>query len=203
MIRISILAAIAVLHLATASHAQAPSPVATVHLKIFLALNGDDLGAPKVILFKSRQDGQDYAKKFRDGTISNIAYGVYDLRAYQDGFEVVERREILVYRPEVWVVMGTQIGRIDFEPDRFRLSGTVRPLPSTGQPVWVRLTSIYSNLLMDAKVDKSGVFEMAGLKRDKCVLTVWSGTRILEVRPVDISSDRAVSVILSHVKDER
>lgn len=202
MIRLSILTLVAALHLAVTSLAQAPDPTATVHLKILLPANADDLGVAKVTLFKSESTGQDYAKQFRDNTAPNIPFGIYQLEAYTDGFASAER-EVVVYQSEVWVVMGLKIGGIDYDQRRFKLSGTVRHLPSTVQPVWVRLTGVHSTLVMDAKLDVNGNFVMAGLPEDKCVVIVWSGTRILDTRPLDIPKHQPLVIDLAQGKGQR
>jgi hypothetical protein len=203
MIRISILALVAALSLSLRSQAQAqaPAPTAVVHLKILYPPSGDDLGTAKVTLFKSESDGRDYAKRFRDNTASNIPYGVYHLRAYQDSFWSAER-QVVVYQPDVWVVMGLQIG-MDYELNPFKLSGTIRHLPPAGQPVWVRLTSVYSTFVMDTKVEDSGAFSAARLSGDKYVLIVWSGTKILDVRPVNIPRDEPLVIDLAQPAGSR
>ena len=198
MARTSKLALISTLILAVASQAQAPMARATVHLKILHAGSGEDLGVARISFFKSAT-GQDYAKQFRENLGTNIPYGIYHLGAYQDGFWRAER-QVVVLQPEVWVVMGLHIG-MEHELTPFKLSGSIRHFPPSRNPVWVRLTGVHSTLVMDAKVDERGEFLMTGLLREKCVLTVWSGTKILDVRPVSIPTDAPLIIDLASARD--
>ena len=201
MCRVSMLVFLLVLPLFGSGDAptQEPEPVAKVHLKIVAALNGDDLGTARVTSFKSETDGRDYAKQFRDNIASTIPYGVYRLRLYQDGFYTAEG-QVVVAQPVVWVVMGLHVGSIvsPEPPWPAELSGIIRNIPSGDDPVWVRLAGVHSTVVRDAKVDDSGNFLIAGLRRyDKAVLVVWSGAKILDFRTVTIPTEGPLVIDLA------
>lgn len=179
--------------------AQDPERVAKVYLKIVVAPNGedlDDLEPAKITFFKSKIDGHDYARRFRGNVASDIPYGVYQLRLYQTGFASAER-EVVVKQSEVWVVVGLHPGEISGDPWAYELFGTVRNIPSSDRPVWVRYVGVQSTLVGDAQVDGSGSFVIAGLRRDRGLLIVWSGKQILDVRPVDVPTDEALLIDLT------
>jgi len=178
---------------------QEPERAAKVYLRIVVAPNGDDLDdlePAKITFFKSKIDGHDYAPRFRGSVASDIPYGVYQLRVYQTGFYSAER-EVVVKQPEVWVVVGLHPGEIAGDPWPYRLSGAVRNIPSGEQPVWVRYVGVHSTLVGDAKVDDSGSFQIAGLKRDKGLLIVWSGRQILDTRLVTVPTDESLVISLA------
>jgi len=165
---------------------QGQPPKATVHVRI-VDSSGQDLGEPKVTLFRSESNQEDFASHFRQGSATGLPFGVYKLRAYTQGFWSAER-QVRVFQHDVWVVLSLELGMGKSEGglSTYTLSGSVRNLPPVEQLAWLRLSGVYSTVMIDAKASATGDFSMAGIPQGLYVLIVTQGQKILEVRTVQI-----------------
>ncbi len=164
--------------------AQARAGTATIHLKIVAAEIDLDLGEAWVTRFQSEETGEDYAKQFRNNRASGIPYGTYQIKLHQDGFYSAVRR-IVVYQPEVWVVMGLEVG-MEGGPRVHTIIADIRPLPSATEEVWVRLVGVFTDTIIDSKVRSSGTVLLAHVPVGHHVLIIRVGTRILATKPVTV-----------------
>lgn len=163
---------------------------ATVHVIVVDGF-GRDLGNANVASFKNLDNGRDLANRFKENTAKDVPYSVYRLRvqraAYFPGQITAQ-----VFQPDVWLVVGLRVGEElpEFPAPRLKMSGTIKNLDPTEEPVYLRLAGVYSNFIMDAKarvLDHSCTFELVGVIPDgKYILITIGRTRILDVRQLDV-----------------
>ena len=175
---------------------QTAPPTASVHLKFLFPPRGEDLGAAKVIQFVG-QDGSDLAARFHDNAASAIPYGQYRLRAAVAGFWPDERN-VVVYQPEVWVVVGLQLA-MGWEEGGgpLLLRGRIEHMPPESSDVWVRMTGLYSSFIGDSRVDRLGNFAMSSPRDDRWVLVVREGKNVLYTAVVNVTPDRQLHIDLA------
>lgn len=169
---------------------------ATVHIRLVDAA-GNDIGEAKVEKFQSQTHKRNFATNFHKNSASDIPYGVYQVRAYATGYWTAQR-EVRVFQPVVWVVMQLELGmgRTEGGLPTFELSGRVKRIASKDEPVWLRLTGVYSSVSIDAKAHQLGTFTIAGIPQGLYVLTTLQGKRVLDVRPIQIPVQEPVVVDL-------
>jgi hypothetical protein len=152
-----------------------------------------DLGEAEVESFKSiNSGGQDFSRHFRRNNSTEIPYGVYQVRMHKTGYfsgQVTAQ----VFQPDVWVVVGLRYGEeLPMYPaPRLQLTGTVKNTDPSEQPIYIRLAAVYSNFMMDTRVnvrDQSGTFTLAGVIPDgEYVLMTIGRTRVLDIRQLKVS----------------
>jgi hypothetical protein len=164
---------------------------ATVHIVVVDGF-GDDLGEANVASFKDSDTGQDLAGRFHENTATGIPYNVYQIRVHQVGFFTAEVTA-QVFQPDVWVVIGLRYGEElpVFPAARLQLSGTIKNLDSGEQPVYLKLVGVYSDFIMETRVEAtghSGTFTLAGVIPDgKYILITLGRTKMLDVRQLDVA----------------
>lgn len=170
---------------------------ATVHLRIVDNV-GHDLGEPKVTEFKSKDDAHDFATRFRQGSATQLPFGIYKLRVYTHGFWSSER-EVRVFQPDVWVVVSLELGmgKLEGGLSTYALSGSVRNLPVAKQPAWLRLSGVYSAVVIDARTGEAGRFSMAGIPQGLYVLVTTQNGKVLDARPVRVPLAGALEIELA------
>jgi len=152
---------------------------------------GRYLGEAKVASFKNMDSGQDFSRYFQENTAKNIPYSVYQVRVHKTGYfsgQVTAQ----VFQPEVWVVVGLRYGEElpAYPAPRLRLTGTVKNLDPSDQPVYMRLVGVYSDFMMDTRVnlDQSRAFTFAGVIPDGAYILLTIGrTRVLDVRQLKVA----------------
>lgn len=159
---------------------------AIVHIKI-VDYPGQDLGEPKVEEFRSGRDGKDFADRFRHGSASGIPFTQYHLRVNNVGFYAAER-EVRVFQPEVWVVLGLALGE-EGGPYPYQLAGHIKGQDASKGALWIRLSGVYSEIMMDSKASDAGDFAFSGIIQGHYVLIISQNGSVLNVRPVDIPFD--------------
>lgn len=164
---------------------QNKDPSATVHLKVVDRL-GEDIDAAEVTLFQSEFGGGDFANRFRRGSAHHIPFGHYYLRVHAVGFES-GYRDVAVLESNVWVLMGLGAGNIGDPGAPKVVSGSIRRLPHADSDVWVRLAGVAPSVLMDAKADKSGGFELTGVPDGQYVLMVSQANKVLDIRRLAVA----------------
>jgi len=178
------------------SSVQGQPQKATVHIRI-VDSSGQDLGEPQVELFRSEKDGKDFASHFRQGS-ATVPFGIYRLRVFTKGFWSAER-EVRVFQSDTWVVLSLELGMGELEGGLLKtsLSGSIRNLPSVEEPVWLRLSGVYSAVVMDARADDAGHFSMAGIPQGVYVLIVIQDRKVLDVRTVRVPTAGPVDIKLA------
>lgn len=176
------------------SSGQGQPQKATVHIRI-VDSSGQDLGEPKLTLFRSKSDRQDFASRFRQGSATGLPFGIYKVRVHTQGFWSTER-EVRVFQPDVWAVLSLDLG-IEGGPLKYNLSGSIRNLPSVEEPAWLRLSGVYSAVVIDGKASATGDFSMAGTPQGLYVLIVTQDRKVLDVRIVQVPAAGPVDIKLA------
>ena len=171
---------------------------ATVHLVVVDGF-GRDLGEAKVSSFTD-DTGKNLAVRFHDNTAKDVPYGVYQVRAYEVGY-FTGQVTAQVFQPDVWVVMGLQVGEEGpiFPAPRLAITGTIKNIDPAEQPVYIRLAAVYSDFIMDTRValDHSGAFTLAGvIPNGKYVLITIGRTKILDTRLIDVEFPMKVPITI-------
>lgn len=127
---------------------------------------GHDLGGGIVVSFKSRGNGKDFAKNFHVNDASEIPFGSYDLEVYKTGW-FTTWRTVDVYAPEVWVLVGLEVGTElpEFPAPNRNIIGRIQHVDPSEEPIYIRMVGLYSSYLADAKLNSSGnsgTFQIAG-----------------------------------------
>lgn len=164
---------------------------ATVHIVVVNGF-GLHLGEAEVESFKSMDGGQDFSRHFLGGTAKDIPYGDYQVRVHKTGF-YRGQMTAQVFQPDVWVVVGLMAGgeRGEYQGPTVQMTGTVKNIDPSEQPVYIRLAAVYSNFMMDTRVnlDQSGTFTLAGvIPNGEYVLLTIGRTRILDMRQLKVAS---------------
>jgi hypothetical protein len=164
---------------------------ATVHIVVVDGF-GRDLGEAKVDSFKNMDSGQDFSRHFRGNVSKDIPYSVYQVRVHVPGF-FSSQVTAQVFQPDVWVVVGLRLGEElpIFPAPRLQLRGTVKSIDPGEEPVNIRLMAVYSNFMMDTRVNvlgQSGTFTLAGVIPDgEYILLTIGRTRVLDVRQLKVA----------------
>lgn len=167
--------------------AQATQDVAIVHLQIVDTFSGSDLGTATVESFTPGSDSRsgNLANKFVQNRASDIPFGVYRLRARATGFWSAEK-DVYVFQPDTWVVLGLSFGTIDTQPPQFNVAGKVRNAHSFTSEIHLRLIGVYSELSLDTKPDGSGKFRFAGVPQATYILVTIRANQVLDARRVQV-----------------
>ncbi len=151
---------------------------------------GRDIGEIEVDSFKYEED---FSKHFQRNTAKEIPYGEYKVRVHKTGYHSGEITA-QVFQPVVWVVVGLIPGgtlRGEYTGARLQMTGTVRNIDPSEQPAYIRLAAVYSNFMMDSRVnvrDKSGTFTLAGVIPDgEYILLTIGRTRVLDMRQLKVA----------------
>jgi hypothetical protein len=161
---------------------------ATVHIVVVDGF-GRNLGVAEVDSFKYTED---FSKRFQRNTAKDIPYGDYKVRVHITGFESGEVTA-QVFQPEVWVVVGLMAGgqRGEYPGPTLQMTGTVKNIDPSEQPVYIRLSAVYSNFMMDTRVNvrgQSGTFTLAGvIPNGEYILLTIGRTRVLDVRQLKVA----------------
>lgn len=193
--------ALAISLLQVSAVAQQQSRKATVHIVIVDGF-GRDLGeAKKIDLFKDTDSGKNLADRFHGNIAKDVPYGVYSVSAYTVGF-FSGQATAQVFKPDVWVVIGLAPGEEGpmYPAARLQISGTIKNLDLTEEPVYVRLVAVYSDFAMDTRAEASGHsanFTLAGvIYNGKYILVTIGKTKVLDVRQVDVTFPRPAPITI-------
>jgi hypothetical protein len=176
--------------LTTLSAGQWRQDKAIVHIVLVDGF-GRYLGEAKVDSFKNMDSGQDFSRHFQENTAKDIPYSVYEVHVHKTGYfsgQVTAQ----VFQPDVWVVVGLRYGEElpAYPAPRLQLTGKVKNLDPSEQPVYMRLVAVYSNFMMDTRVnlDQSCAFTFAGVIPDgEYILLTIGRTRVLNVRQLKVA----------------
>jgi hypothetical protein len=177
---------------------QKTSEVAVVHVRI-VDHAGHDLGEATIKEFKSNSDDTNFANRFQHTEASGIPFGVYHLRAYATGFYTGER-DVRVFQPDVWVTLGLDLGSVGGGPLLYKLTGTVRGHGSGKGPFWIRLSGVYSGVILDSVTDSNGNFAISGIPVGIYVLITSQTGHVLDLRPINVPA--SVPVLIDLVSDK-
>jgi len=171
-----------VIGLLTINAQQVSSRMATVHI-ILLNSQGDDVGIGTVASFQEENEGsKDLRSRFKDNNASSIPFGTYHLRVFTKGYSSAYRT-VSVHQREVWVVVQLNVGQED-GPLFFTISGTIQGLSPSNKQLWIRAQGLYSSVIADTRVDRSGNFELAGLPAGIYILSTRRDNSVLDIRSV-------------------
>ena len=95
-------------------------------------------------------DRKNLASKFIDNQATNVLFGTYRIRVYKKFFSASERT-ILVNQPDVWAVIQLNVGE-ENGPLLYTVAGKVVGVPSTAEPVWIRVAGLYSSIIADTQL---------------------------------------------------
>jgi hypothetical protein len=177
-----------------ASGQMAETRTATVHLKL-VDFRGEDLGNGTVQVFRDAHDEskKNLASQFSANTAQNVVFGTYLIRVYKKSFSASERT-ILVNQPNVWAVIQLYVGE-ENGPLTYTVAGKVVGSSSTGDPVWIRATGLYSSIIADTQMSKDGTFQFE-LPGGAYVVTTRSGTHVMDTRTIALPSQHQTGVIV-------
>ncbi|MFZ0634258.1 MAG: hypothetical protein WA755_09805 [Candidatus Acidiferrales bacterium] len=118
---------------------------------------------------------------------ARIPFGIYKLRVEAEGFWSAEK-EVRVFQPDTWAIVGLELGmgKLEGGLSTYELSGSLRNLGSSEPAVWARLSGVFSQTVVDAKVSDSGNFAIAGMPQGLYVLVITQGGKILFLGDVAI-----------------
>lgn len=166
---------------------------ATVHIQIVGHI-GQDLGDAQIEQFKLEANNKDFARRFRHNSASGLPFGVYHLQARTTGTYTSERI-VRVFQPDVWVVIGLVFG-VEGGPLPWKLTGRVKGHSIAKGPVWVRLSGVYPEAVMDTMTNDSGDFALSGIVQGLYVLVTSQDGHVLDVRTVYIPASEPLLIDL-------
>lgn len=181
---------------------QDPAQTATVHI-VLLNSYGNSLGEKaEVIEFRdTTPGGHDFVHSFRQNTGTEVPFGTYRLRVRTAGFWTAER-EVRVYQSEVWAVAALEFGMGTSEGGfpTSNVSGRIRGLESTKNPVRLRLSGIYSTAVMDTVMNPLGEFRFAGIPNGCYVIVTTREQEVLDVRSLCTPRERGGMLLIDLTK---
>lgn len=126
---------------------------------------GRDIGSGIVKSFKNT-DGKDFAKSFHENNAFRIPYGIYDMEMEKDAWSPASR-EVHIYSPDVWIVVGMKGGEDERQCDvpQVSLNGKIIHSSRADEPIYLRLVGLYSGFLADERMQfhgEVGTFQFAG-----------------------------------------
>jgi hypothetical protein len=187
------------------SSAQKRDQTASVHILVVDG-TGQDLGKGVISSFMRISDSQEFSSTFHDNSASPIPYGIYHLKVFATGFYSAERT-VQVFGQDVWVVIALAPGGIDGIDPPTKVSGTVFNVDPREEPVYLRMSGVYSDFLIDTKLkvtQTTGKFDLtAVIPMGKYVLLTVGRTHILDMREVDVPSQSAISIDLHPSKSHQ
>ena len=164
-------------------------PAATVELIAF-STRGVFLPLAPIVVEVFQSEGEkNLAAKFRNGVAEGVPFGIYRMKARLSGF-YPEERYVRVNQQRTTVVLGLEVGRIDFPGLPYSLHGRIvgQPLPASKKS-FVKLTGIYSSLSMESAVGPDGAFEFSGFSDGLFLLLVANEDGILGSRVLRLPDD--------------
>lgn len=78
--------------------------------------------------------------------------------------------------------------------ERYELTGTLTGPPETLKDTWIRASGVFSGVMIDIKPDKKGRFRAGGLPGATYALVTYEGTRVLDMRSVEVPSTNPISI---------
>jgi hypothetical protein len=150
--------------------------------------------------FTARGNGAEFATYFKGLKGLGIPHGSYDyvLRRNEPGVvEEIISGTVSIGEPEVLIIRTTPrvppftgLAILDSGPFT-TYSGKLDPMPppgKSGEPIWVRLTSIQRSQHWEVSVDPSGGFRIYDWLYGVYILSVIRGDEVLHVQPIAFES---------------
>ena len=116
-----------------------------------------------------------------------LAFGEYDVRISAPAF-VTETRRISVERKECWFMLGIRAGVLEVPAFSTLTGHVVQQLQYEGV-TWVKLVSLYSDIVVETHVEKSGFFVFRYVPHGRYLLMVLNNSRVCEKRIVSLKDD--------------
>jgi hypothetical protein len=177
---------------------RANQPTATVRIQL-VSSDGIDLeGEAEVERFQDDSGGTNLAKRFKHGTAPDIPYGVYKLRVHTSGFWNAER-EVRVFQPNVLTIVALEIGmsRSEGGLPTSTVVGKINGSTSSSAKLHLRLAGIYSETVMDSKLETDGTFKFSGVPNGVYILVVTSNADLAGAQKPRVLVSEEVKVPLS------
>lgn len=171
--------------------------IATVRI-IPVDILGNEVKGVDVELFQLRNEGTNFAKRFHRGMASKILYGTYTARIHVSGYRFADRI-VRVFQPNVVVVIGLQVASEGAETT-WDIAGRVHGGAKSGGPFWIRVSGIYSDIILDAELDGSGNFSLENVPEGPYVLSVVQGGKILDVRTIKVPLESPLMIEIGESK---
>jgi hypothetical protein len=119
--------------------------------------------------------------------------------------------EVSISEPTVWVSCSSRglvvfseghEGVIDARPrESFVINGTVQPMSSGPEPVWVRLQPLYQEFRLETKVDSDGRFRFSKAVNGAFLVLVFRGRQLFALKSVTLISDKEQKIQIDMSKD--
>jgi len=170
---------------------------ATVRIQLVNA-DGMDLEAEaEVERFQDDSGGTNLAKRFTHGTATDIPYGIYKLRVRTSGFWSAER-EVRVFQPDVLTIVALEIGmsRSEGGLPTSTVAGKINGLAPASTKLHLRLAGIYSDTVMDSKLETDGTFKFSGVPNGIYILVVTSNADLTDPQKPRVIVSEEVKVPL-------
>lgn len=155
--------------------------------------------APLYVEVFQSEGEKNLASKFRNGVAEDIPFGTYRMKAQLSGF-YPEERYVRVSQHRTAIVLGLEVGRIDFPGLPYSFTGRiVGQALAPGRESFVKLIGVYSSLSMESIVGPDGAFAFSGFSDGIYLLLVVNegsllGSRVLRL-PDDIPKDGSPLVV--------
>ena len=154
--------------------------LANIHIR-FVNSYGTELGnepqvdAPQVDSFEITSGGANLASRFRNGMATHIPFGVYRLRAHASGFWNTER-EVRIFQQTTLVLVSLDVGT-EGGWQTSKVTGRIANAKSPTNSMHLRLSGVYSTIIIDAELQPDGSFEFLKVPHGLYVLmTVTRGS---------------------------
>jgi hypothetical protein len=158
--------------------------LATVHI-VLVDSRGDDLGIGTISSFQEQTEGSpEFRSRFTGNAASDIPFGTYHLRAFANHYSSVDRT-VLVRQKDVWIVAQLNVSE-ENGPTRYTIAGSIQAVPPVTHDLWARAQGLYSDVIADTRVERTGKFQIAGLPSGIYILSTRQGNRILDIRSMTL-----------------
>lgn len=151
---------------------------------------GSPVEGAEIKLTRNGEDGKlGDIKKFTTHTLEDIPYGKYTLDVSLRGF-YLQSREIVIDQPESWFTGGMRLEGIETR-NYMPFGGRVLPSDAGNTDTkWVRLDSLFSNLILEAAVERSsGEFSFTKVPHGSYILLTLSNSNLCDMRRVYINGE--------------
>jgi hypothetical protein len=166
-----------------ASNASTSDETATVTI-IPMTTFGERLSeVPAVAVLTSVGSKVRHESRSPDLKFEKLPFGLYEVRLQGLGFSTALEM-VGVYQPHIEFRIALPLWGMHLD-ERPRVSGTVTLAEGGKGEMWIRLMPLYSGQLIQATIDQSGRFDVAGMPPGRYLLAIFQGSDLLHVESVD------------------
>jgi hypothetical protein len=191
---------------------EVPTRYATVHVEFKFDLWNNIVpsipsgkltrGVARVKSFRNI-DRTEFSSQFKSCQADNIPYGTYEIKI-DDPLNGEIRRVVDVFKPEVWVLSGLlAYGEYPaYSSPKNVIVGTVRNIPKSEEPIYVKMMGIYFEATLDDRVAEtasSGTFSLVGYSADGAYLLLTIGrSGVLDEREITLPHAGPIEIDLKN-----